>query len=64
MFQLIPREEQKKRRCHYCDTWVAVKYRADAKELDRVYYGAEGNVYCCKRCVTRHYIGSNAEIEL
>ena len=54
---LIPREERKNKRCHYCSTWLSVKYKADAKELDRVYYGAEGYVYCCNRCITKHYIG-------
>ena len=58
MMHLIPAEERRNKRCHYCDTWLSVKYKADAKELDRVYYNAEGYVYCCNRCITKHYIGS------
>ena len=58
MTHLIPREERMNKRCHYCDTWVSVKYKIDSKELDKVYYGAEGYVYCCNRCAARHYVGS------
>lgn len=54
---LIPREERKNRCCHYCDTWVSVKYKVNTKELDRVYHNVEGYVYCCNKCITRHYIG-------
>ena len=58
MIHLIPKEEIKKRRCHYCETCVSVSYKVDAKELDRVYYNAKGYVYCCGKCATRHYIGN------
>lgn len=61
---LIPQEERKNKRCHYCNTWMSVKYKVDAEKLDRVYYGAKGYVYCCNKCVTRHYIGSNVKTEL
>ena len=60
---LIPIEERIKRRCHYCDTWVSVNYKVDTKELDRVYHNVEGYVYCCNKCITKHYIG-NKEIEV
>lgn len=63
MMHLVPREERKNKRCHYCETWLSVKYRIDSKELDRVYYGIEGDVYCCNKCAARHYIGSK-EIEM
>lgn len=61
MIEPIPYEERKvnnTNRCHYCDTWVAVKYKINTKELDKVYYGIEGCVYCCKRCAERHYVGN------
>lgn len=61
MKQLIPQEELKrsrKRCCHYCDTWVSVKWKIPTEELDRVYYGVTGNVYCCSKCADRHYVGS------
>ena len=54
----VPREEQSKRCCHYCDTWVSVKNRIHTSELDKVYYGVSGYVYCCNKCTERHYIGS------
>lgn len=57
MFHLIPQEVRKDKRCHYCDTWVSVKYMVHTDELDRVYYGVTGNVYCCNKCLARHYIG-------
>ena len=60
MMQLIPREERMNKVCHYCDTWVSVKYRIPTEELDRVYYGVSGHVYCCNKCAARHYVG-NAE---
>jgi hypothetical protein len=57
MVQIIPYEERKNKLCHYCDTWVSVKYKVNTEELDRVYYGMSGHVYCCKKCLNRHYIG-------
>ena len=63
MIELIPYEERKKKWCHYCDTWVSVKYKVHTKELDRVYYGVEGYVYCCKKCAEKHYVGNKVEIE-
>ena len=63
MYHLVPQEERKGKICHYCDTWVSVKYKVDTKELDRVYYGMSGNVYCCNKCLARHYIGSKVEVE-
>jgi len=57
MLQLVSHEERKNKCCHYCDTWVAVKYKIHTDELDRVYYGMNGYVYCCKKCADRHYIG-------
>lgn len=62
MMHLIPLEERKYKRCHYCNTWVSVKYKVDAKELDRVYYNATGYVNCCNRCVTQHYIGNKENL--
>lgn len=55
----IPMEEYRNRNktCHYCDTWVSVKYKIHTDELDRVYHGMNGYVYCCKKCAKRHYIG-------
>lgn len=61
MFHLVPREERKNKVCHYCDTWVSVKYKVHTDELDRVYYGVTGNVYCCNKCLARHYIGQKKE---
>lgn len=59
MIELIEMEDRKKRCCcHYCDTWVSVKYKVPTEELDRVYYGVSGHVYCCKKCVDRHYVGN------
>ena len=58
MKQLVPPEERRTKRCHYCETWASVKYKIHTKELDRVYYGMNGNVYCCEKCAERHYIGS------
>lgn len=57
MLKEISIEERKNKTCHYCDTWVAVKYKVNTDELDRVYYGISGHVYCCKKCADRHYIG-------
>ena len=57
MMHLIPKEERKNKRCHYCETWMSVKYKINTDELDRVYYGMSGHVYCCKKCAARHYIG-------
>lgn len=58
MKQLIPQEERRARHCHYCDTWVSVKWKIPTEELDRVYYGMTGHVYCCDKCATRHHIGN------
>ena len=58
MMKLISVEERKNKICHYCDTWVSVKYKIPVDELDKVYHGATGNVYCCNKCATRHYVGS------
>lgn len=58
MIQLVSLEERKNKRCHYCDTWLSVKYKVNTKELDRVYYGVSGDVYVCSKCVARHYIGN------
>lgn len=58
MMQLIPFEERKNKRCHYCCTWLSVKYKIPVEELDRVYFGIkEGNVYCCNKCAALHYRG-------
>ena len=58
MIELIEMGDRKKRCCcHYCDTWVSVKYKIPTEELDRVYYGVSGHVYCCKKCADRHYVG-------
>lgn len=59
MMQLIPAEERKNKRCHYCCTWLSVKYKIPVEELDRVYFGIkEGNVYCCNKCAALHYKGN------
>lgn len=63
MFYLIPQEERKNKVCHYCETWMSVKYKVDTKELDRVYYGMSGYVYCCNKCLAKHYVGSKVEVE-
>ena len=57
MMQEISPEERRTKRCHYCDTWMSVKYKVPTEELDRVYYGITGHVYCCKKCMIKHYIG-------
>lgn len=57
MMQFATLEERKNKLCHYCDTWVSVKYKINTEELDRVYYGMSGHVYCCGKCAKRHYIG-------
>ena len=57
MLKEISLEERKNKTCHYCETWVAVKYKINTDELDRVYYGVSGHVYCCKKCANGHYIG-------
>lgn len=57
----IAPEERRRKVCHYCDTWVSVKYKIPTEELDKVYYGMSGHVYCCKKCADRHYIGGNNE---
>lgn len=57
MFHLIPYEERKNKRCYYCNTWVSVKYKVHTDELDRVYCGIKGYVYCCNKCVAIHYKG-------
>lgn len=54
--RFISQEEHKNKYCHYCDTWVSVKYKIPTNELDRVYYGMDGYVYCCKKCGEKHYI--------
>lgn len=41
MMQLIPAEERKNKRCHYCCTCLSVKYKIPVEELDRVYSGSE-----------------------
>jgi hypothetical protein len=58
MIQKLTREECGNKTCHYCDTWLSVKNKIHTKELDRVYYGVEGYVYCCDKCAKKHYIGS------
>ena len=63
MMHLVPREERKNKRCHYCETQISVKYKIHTKELDRVYYGVDGYVYCCNRCALKHYVGIE-EIEM
>ena len=56
MMQLISSEERENKRCHYCDTWLSVKYKIPINELDRVYFGiTNGSVYCCNKCALRHY---------
>lgn len=57
MLQMITMEERRTKRCHYCDTWVSVKYRIHSSELDKTYYGVNGYVYCCGKCTDKHYLG-------
>lgn len=63
MIHLDKKKDIKTRHCHYCETWVSVKNKIHTSELDRVYYGINGYVYCCNKCITKHYIG-NKEIEM
>lgn len=63
MVQIIPLEESKTKRCHYCETWFDVRYRVSTEELDRVYYGATGHVCCCGKCAKRHYKGNECLLE-
>ena len=56
MIKSIPPEERKNKRCHYCETWVAVKHMVHTDKLDRVYYGMKGYVPCCEKCIARHYV--------
>lgn len=58
MIEIVLKEERRKKICHYCDTWLNVKYKVHTSKLDRVYYGMDGYVYCCKNCATKHYIGN------
>lgn len=58
MMHLISLEERKNKTCHYCETWLSVKYKIPVEELDRVYYGVSGHVYCCNRCTAIHYVGN------
>ena len=58
MMQLISAEERKNKRCYYCYTWLSVKYKIPANELDRVYDGITGCVYCCNKCAALHYKGN------
>lgn len=59
MIRLATLDERKIKRCHYCETWMRVKYRIHTEKLDRVYYGMNGYVYCCGKCAKKHC----AEIE-
>lgn len=36
MMQLIPAEERKNKRCHYCCTWLSVKYKIPVEELAQI----------------------------
>lgn len=58
MKQLIPVQERSTKRCHYCNTWVSVRWKIPTEELDRVYYGANRYVCCCGRCADKHYISN------
>lgn len=57
LIPIVPKKDFRPKRCHYCDTWVSAKYKIHSSELDRVYYGMDGYVYCCEKCAERHYIG-------
>lgn len=59
MKQLVSEEEYRTKRCHYCETWLGVRWKISTEELNRVFYGVQGNVYCCDRCAAKHYIGNN-----
>ena len=48
MFQLIPIDKRKGKRCHFCGTTLSVKYEIDIN--DPVISNKSSKVYCCNRC--------------
>ena len=60
MMHLISNEERKGKTCHYCGTWLSVKYKIPVNELDSVSYRiTKGEVYVCNRCAALHYKGEH-----
>ena len=60
MMYLISNEERKGKTCHYCGTWLSVKYKIPVNELDSVSYGiTKGDIYVCNRCTALHYKGEH-----
>lgn len=48
MFQLIPIDKRKGKRCHFCGTTLSVKYEIDIN--DPVISNKSSKVCCCSRC--------------